>query len=105
MATLHIEHPITDFGTWRAAFDRFERARADGGVLAARIYRPVDDDKYVLIDLDFATVDQAQQFQQFLRTCVWSTPDNAPALAGTPVTRILQAEPVLAGVPLSVPSA
>ena len=23
MATLHIEHPVTDFGTWKAAFDRF----------------------------------------------------------------------------------
>ena len=64
------------------------------GVLAARVYRPVDDDKYVLIDLDFATVDQAQQFQQFLQTRVWATPDNAPALAGSPLTRILQAEPV-----------
>ena len=96
MAILHIEHPITDFGTWRAAFDRFEAARADGGVVAARIYRPVDDDKYVLIDLDFATVDQAQQFQQFLHTRVWSTPDNAPALAGAPATRILRAEAVSA---------
>lgn len=94
MATLHIEHPIADFDTWRAAFGRFGSARADGGVLAARVYRPVDDDKYVLIDLDFATVDQARQFQRFLRTCVWSTADNAPALAGSPVTRIPQAEPV-----------
>jgi hypothetical protein len=65
-------------------------------VLAARIYRPIDDGKYVLIDLDFATVDQTQQFQQFLRTRVWPTPDNAPALAGVPVTRILRAEPVSA---------
>ena len=96
MATLHIEHPITDFGAWRAAFGRFGSARADSGVLAARVYRPVDDDKYVLIDLDFATVDQAQQFQRFLRTRVWSTPDNAPALAGSPVTRILHAEPLSA---------
>lgn len=93
MATLRIEHAITDFGTWRAAFGRFDGARADGGVLAARIYRPVDDDKYVLIDLDFATADQAEQFGQFLRTRVWPTSDNAPALAGTPVTRILRSEP------------
>ena len=96
MATLRIEHPITDFSTWRAAFDRFERVRADGGVLATRISRAVDDDKYVLIDLDFTTVEQAQQFEQFLRTRVWSTPGNAPALAGGPVTRILQAETVSA---------
>lgn len=93
MATLRMEHPITDFDTWSAAFGRFDSARADGGVLAARIYRPIDDEKYVLIDLDFATVDQAQAFQRFLRTRVWATPENAPALAGTPVTRILQVEP------------
>jgi hypothetical protein len=92
MATLRIEHPITDFGTWRTAFGRFDGARADGGVLAARIYRPIDDDTYVLVDLDFATADQAQQFEQFLRTRVWPTPDAAPALAGTPVTRILRSE-------------
>jgi hypothetical protein len=93
MATLRIEHPITDFGTWRAAFDRFDAARADGGALAARIHRPVDDENYVLVDLDFATADQAQRFEQFLRTSVWPAPDNAPALAGTPVTRILRSEP------------
>jgi hypothetical protein len=96
MTTLRIEHPITDFGTWRAAFSRFDGARADGGVLAARIYRPVDDQKYVLIDLDFATADQAHQFEQFLRTRVWPTSDNAPALAGTPITRILRSEPLSA---------
>jgi hypothetical protein len=28
MATLRIEHPISDFGTWKAAFDRFAEARA-----------------------------------------------------------------------------
>jgi hypothetical protein len=93
MATLHIEHPITDFGTWRAAFDRFDGVRGDAAVLATRVYRPIDDDKYVLIDLDFAIVEQAREFEQFLRTRVWSTPDNAPALAGTPITRILLAEP------------
>jgi hypothetical protein len=27
MATLRIEHPITDFETWKAAFDRFAEAR------------------------------------------------------------------------------
>ena len=93
MATLHIEHPITDFGTWSAAFARFGGARADGGVLAARVYRPVDDDRYVLIDLDFGTVDQARQFREFLQNRVWSDSDAAPGLAGVPVTRILQGEP------------
>ena len=32
MATLHIEHPITDFDTWNAAFARFADARRRAGV-------------------------------------------------------------------------
>jgi len=102
MATLRIEHPITDFTTWQAAFARLSGARADGGVLAARIYRPVDDPQYVLIDLDFAGVDQAQAFRDFLHSRVWSTADTAPALAGAPLTRIVEAEPVPAQPTLSV---
>ena len=35
MATLHIQHPISDIGTWKAAFDRFAEARAKSGVRAA----------------------------------------------------------------------
>jgi len=94
MITLHIEHPITDFAAWRAAFDRFAAARDQAGVLEARIHRPVDDGHYVLIDLDFGSVEQAERFEQFLRTRVWASPESAPALAGTPVTRLLQLESV-----------
>ena len=43
MATLHIEHPITDFGTWTAAFARFADARSRAGVRGQRVLRPVDD--------------------------------------------------------------
>ncbi len=47
MATLHIEHPVTDFGTWQAAFDRFAQVRQESGVCGHRILRPVDDAHYV----------------------------------------------------------
>jgi hypothetical protein len=50
----------------------------------------VDDQKYVVVDLDFATTDQAAAFLGFLRTQVWGSPQNAPALAGTPRTTILE---------------
>ena len=95
MATLHIEHPITDFGTWKAAFDRFAEARMSSGVRGHRILRPVDDAHYVVIDLDFPTAVQAERFLGFLQTKVWTSADNAPALAGTPQARIL--EPVSRG--------
>jgi hypothetical protein len=89
MVTLHIEHGITDIGTWRAAFDRFADMRRHSGVLAHRVAQPVDDAHYVMVELDFDTSEQADRFLSFLRERVWGSPDNAPALAGTPQTRIL----------------
>ncbi len=91
MATLHIEHPIVDLAMWRAAFDRFADARAGAGVRGTRIEQPVDDDHYVVIDLQFDTVAEAEDFRRFLHTVVWASPGNSPALAGTPQTRILTA--------------
>lgn len=92
MNTLRIQHPITDYATWRQAFDRFAGLRQQGGVQAFRVCRPVDDPLVVLIDLDFDTPDAAVAFEEVLRTRVWSTPQNSPALAGNPVTRVLTLE-------------
>jgi hypothetical protein len=93
MATLHIEHPITDFATWQAAFDRFADHRTRAGVRGQRVAQPVDDDHYVVIDLDFDTVEQAQNFLAFLQTTVWSSASASPALAGGPRTAILETVP------------
>jgi hypothetical protein len=89
MTTLHIEHPIADFDQWKVAFDRFGPAREQSGVLAHRVYRPLDDPRYVLIDLDFAAPGEAQSFLEFLREKVWASPGNSPALAGAPTTRVV----------------
>jgi hypothetical protein len=88
MTTLHIEHPVTDLAVWRAAFDRFAERRRQGGVAAERVQRPVDDDHYVVIDLDFATREQAERFLGFLQSTVWTSRDSSPARAGTPRTRL-----------------
>jgi|SRR3974377_1598949 len=90
MATLHIEHPITDFDTWKAAFDRFAEQRKNAGVRGHRILRPVDDVNYVVVDLDFQTPDEAEKFLDFLRAKVWNSTESAPALAGAPHTKILE---------------
>jgi len=89
MTTLHIEHAITDYAVWKSAFDRFDGMRRQAGVKHHRIHRPAGDPGYVLIDLDFGTIEEAGAFLEFLRTKVWSSPQNAPALAGAPQTRIL----------------
>jgi hypothetical protein len=89
VTTLHIEHAIADFDQWKAAFDRFGPARQRSGVLAHRVYRPLDDPRYVLIDLDFAEPGEAQSFLEFLRDRVWASPENSPALAGAPAARLV----------------
>jgi len=90
MATLHIEHPITDYPTWRAAFDRFGPARTNAGVRAHRVWQPHDDQQYVVLQLDFDDAQSAGSFLEFLRSAVWATPEASPALAGTPQAQILE---------------
>lgn len=90
MPTLHIEHRITDFERWTSAFSRIADLRRDAGVRAERVQRPVDDPRYVVIDLDFDTTDEAEAFLRFLNTKVWGIRENAPALVGTPETMILE---------------
>ena len=88
MPTLLIEHSISDFSLWHNAFMRFAVRRVEAGVIRERILQPVDDPHYVLIDLEFATLEEAQGFLQFLEAHVWSTPANSPALVGSPRARI-----------------
>ena len=89
MTTLHIEHRITDFDLWKVAFGRMAQVRAQFGVRAHRVHRPLDDPRYVVVDLDFDTSGEAQRFLQFLQTKVWASRDSSPALAGAPQTRLL----------------
>jgi hypothetical protein len=90
MPTLHIEHPITDLETWLSAFNGFADARRQAGVLGESVQRPVDNPEYIVVDLDFGTVEEAEAFLGFLRDGVWAIPENAPALAGAPETMILE---------------
>jgi hypothetical protein len=90
MTTLHIEHTITDYATWQTAFDQFAEMRALAGVRGQRVQQPIEDDHYVVIDLDFDTVELARTFLAFLQEHVWSAPAVSPALVGAPRTAILR---------------
>lgn len=91
MATLHIEHAITDYATWKTAFDRFAERRTAAGVTGQRIHQPVDDPRYVVLQFDFGSAQQATAFRGFLESQVWSTPANSPGLAGSPRAVVLVA--------------
>ena len=93
MFTLSIEHAITDFPTWKGAFDGFAGARAQAGVQGHRIRRPLGDEHYLVIELDFPSREQAEGFRRFLHDVVWANNDASPGLAGAPQARVL--EPIL----------
>jgi len=76
--------------TWQGAFARMADTRRQSGVRGHAVRQPVDDDHYVLVDLDFDTEAEAAAFLEILRARVWSVPDNSPALVGSPTTRILR---------------
>jgi hypothetical protein len=90
MTTLHIEHAISNFATWKTAFDRFASFRIESGVRGHSIRQPYDDAGYVVLDLDFDDVPAAQRFLDFLQTRIWATRETSPALVGTPRTSILE---------------
>ncbi|MCA9942340.1 MAG: hypothetical protein KC449_02615 [Anaerolineales bacterium] len=57
---LRIEHPIFDYDAWKKAFDSDPVGREKSGVRSYQILQPVDDPKYIMIDLEFDTVSQAE---------------------------------------------
>lgn len=89
MATLHIEHGISDYAVWRRAFDRFAQKREQSGVTGQRVHLAADDPNYIVLQLDFPTVEQARGFQRFLETQIWTSADSSPALQGVPRARVL----------------
>jgi hypothetical protein len=93
MATLRIEHAITDYQLWKKAFDGFAEARARAGVRSYAIRLPVDDPRYLMLDLEFDTTAVAETFAEFLVQHVWSSPASSPGLAGAPKSRILELVP------------
>ncbi len=101
MPTLHIEHAISDFGVWSAAFASFAEARRTAGVRAVRVHQPVDDPKFVVVDLDFDTREEATRFLHFLETVIWQNPANSPALVGAPRAIILERALTGASAPAS----
>jgi hypothetical protein len=87
VVTVQIEHPIRDYTSWRAAFDRDPAGRQAAGVRRYRVYRPVDDPKYVLVDLDFDSTLAAERFVTTMRG-IWQRVEGT--LIDGPRARIVE---------------
>ena len=88
MYVLRIEHPVPDFDSWKKAFDSDPVGREKSGVRRYQILRPVDDAKYVMIDLEFDTASQAEVLLAAMRV-VWGRYEGTIMM--NPQARIVEA--------------
>ncbi len=89
MPIVQLEHAIKDFEMWKAAFDRDPIDRRGLGVRRHRVFRPLDDPGYVVVELEFDTTSEAEACRSALGD-LWSSPMAAPALIGSPQIRIVE---------------
>lgn len=88
MHVVQIEHAVSDYDTWKAAFDSDPAHRRASGVRRYEVFRPVGDPRYVAVDLEFETLTEAQAFKSVLEG-VWQSPQALAALGGAPKARIV----------------
>ena len=70
MYLVRIEHPVPNFDGWKSAFDSDPVGRQTAGVRRYQILRAIDDPNFVLIDLEFDTAHEAENFLAAMRV-VW----------------------------------
>lgn len=90
MHVLKIEYPVADYDTWKAAFDRDVLDREGSGVRRYRVLRPTDDPNYVMIDLDFDEVSEAEAYLAALHRQFYSSQESSPVSGGGLQTRIVE---------------
>jgi hypothetical protein len=87
MPILLIQHQVADFDAWkRNAFDTDPIGRAAGGVRKHRISRSADDPNDLIIELEFASMPEAEAMRAALRD-LWRNP-LVPM--GSPTARIIE---------------
>jgi hypothetical protein len=80
MYILWIEHPVSDYDAWKAAFDSDPIGRERSGVRLYRIMRPTDDPSYVMLELEFDTLREAEAVKAALGEVEFDTLSEAEAV-------------------------
>jgi hypothetical protein len=60
MVILRIEHKVPNFDGWKRAFEADPINRKRSGVIRYGIFQPTDDLNYVIIDLEFKSLIEAE---------------------------------------------
>lgn len=88
MYMLRIEHPVPNYDGWKQAFDSDPVGREKSGVRRYQILRPIDNPNFVMIDLEFDTVGQAEALLAAMRA-VWGRVEGTIMM--NPQSRIVEA--------------
>jgi len=86
MIILRIEHKIPNFDGWKKAFESDPINRKKFGVRTYSIFRPIDDPNYVIIDLEFGSLKEAEDTLVALRD-LWTKVEGQVMM--NPQTQIL----------------
>jgi hypothetical protein len=76
MPILRIQHSVPSFEAWKRAYDSDPMDRKGSGVRRHHVYRSVADPDFVMIDLEFDTVAEAEKLLERLRG-LWKGPGGA----------------------------
>ncbi len=76
MPILRIQHAVPNFDGWKRVFDSDPMDRRASGVRRYQVHRSVTDPNFVMIDLDFDSLAEAERMLERLRG-LWAGPGGA----------------------------
>ncbi len=87
MFILQIEHPVPNYEGWKNAFDSDPVNRKQSGVRHYKISRKIDDPNYVIVDLEFDNLNDAEACHEKLRN-LWNRVEGT--VINNPQSRIIE---------------
>jgi len=76
MPILRIQHTVPNYEGWKRAFDSDPMNRKASGVRRYQVHRAVADQSFVMIDLEFDTIAEAEKMLDRLHQ-LWAGPGGA----------------------------
>lgn len=87
MPIVRIEHTVPDYEVWKRVFDADPADRKGSGVRSYQILQAADDPNFVMIDLEFDTVAEAERFLETMQA-IWAGPGKD--VMRNPAARIVE---------------
>ncbi len=67
MLILQIEHLVPDFAGWKKTFDSDPLDRKQSGVRSYRIFKTIGNPNYIIIELEFDNIQEAEKMHEKLK--------------------------------------